>query len=753
MPTSRKPLTAAELSALEHAFAADPTSDAYRPLTEAYLAAGRFMEAMVVCKKGVKAHPDDPSARVLLARVYADQGKDRKGLEELQAILAAYPTFAAANRLAGVLHMRLGEREQGEAALRRAAEAAPDDPEVREALAKFGVSAAPKPPPAPAAGPPVAPRVAPRPPSAGGAAAAAPAAAAPQDPTGITSEIRITEEAPAPTPPPAKRKNVAYSEQLAEKYATREFTLSTPAGKGGRRRGEGHKLLFTVGLALVLAAALGGWLLFNKSRKATIEGIDRLLRETVPLVEKDTWAAYVEAAAKCKEILELDGDSVAGHAFLAYVDAIRAGEHGEGDAVKAESIAHVEQARRLGQRHSHLVAAEAYLKLHAGDAAGARETLDAVLGGDDAAQSPFLLGALGAVHLREGELDAARDVLGKAQKASPGDARIAWLLAEQFRRRGEGYELQAAGFYDYALRINKDHLGSILGKALVLLGRGQIEEAGRAAQLVLQPQTGASRPQQALAHAIRAGVLAAQGKADEAAQAEQEAAKLDPSSADIPALVGVRKLRAGDAAGAVEALQRAVTLDSRRVSLYADLVRALLAKEDGAKQAIETVKRTIARLGEHPRLALVLGDAYLAAGDADLARGQYEKAIQLGRPFPDARVALARLHRTKNNIPGALVELTQAIDEYGAGGAGGAAAAYVEMAEAERARGARPELLRDLFTKALEKDPASCEALWGAAKVDLDLGRLGEDGKRRLETYARLCPREPHAAEAARLAR
>src|SRR5215208_1338231 len=140
MPSPAKNLTPAELSALEHAFAADPASDAYRPLTEAYLAMGRFMEAMVVCKKGVKAHPDDPSARVLLARVFADQGKDRKALDELQAILAAYPTFAAANRMAGELHMRVGEREQGEAALRRAADAAPDDAEVKEALAKHGIS-------------------------------------------------------------------------------------------------------------------------------------------------------------------------------------------------------------------------------------------------------------------------------------------------------------------------------------------------------------------------------------------------------------------------------------------------------------------------------------------------------------------------------------------------------------------------------------------------------------------------------------
>src|SRR5574340_415418 len=104
MRTPVKPITPAELSALEHAFASDPASDAYRPLTEAYLASGRFMEARGDCKKCVKAHPDDPAARVLLARVYAEQGKDRKALEELAAVLAAFPTFAAANRMAGVLH-------------------------------------------------------------------------------------------------------------------------------------------------------------------------------------------------------------------------------------------------------------------------------------------------------------------------------------------------------------------------------------------------------------------------------------------------------------------------------------------------------------------------------------------------------------------------------------------------------------------------------------------------------------------------
>jgi tetratricopeptide (TPR) repeat protein len=764
MPTPPTRLTSAELSSLEHAFAADPASEAFRPLTEAYLSMGRFMEAMVVCKKGVKAHPDDPSAKVLLARVYADQGKDRKALEELQAVLAAYPTFAAALRLAGGLHLRLGEREAGEAVLRRAAEVAPDDPEVQEALAKHGLAAAPRKAPPPAAdAPPVAPRVAPAAPTASsaarapapaapaprpGAAAAAAAAASPAPPARRAGD-ESSVEVPLPTPvPDARARGAALAAELADRYATREFTLEHGVRKPRKRRGT---LATTAALFAVLVVALGGWVLFNQARKERIEAIDRLLKEILPLVDKDVHAAYVEAAAKAGEILKRDDTSIAGHAYLAYVSALRAGEHGE-EAAKDVAVQHVDAGRALGQRHSHLVAAEAYLKSFGGDPAGAKEALGAVLEGDGAGQSPFLLGVQGAVLLRDGDLDAARDALGRAQKASPGDVRIAWLLAEQFRRRGVGYELQASGFYDYALRIQKEHLPSMLGKALVLLERGQLDEAERAAEAVLAPAAAASPPQQALAHAVRAGVLSARGKAAEAAKAEAEAARLDPRGAEIPRLAGLRRLRAGDVPGAIEALQRAALIEPRRLDLTADLVRAQLAADGGAQKAVDTLKRAVTRLGEGPRLALLLGDAYRAAGDMDLAQGQYRKAIELGRPFPDARVALARLHRARNDIPGALVELTQAIDEYGQGGAGGAAAAFVEMADAERARGAKREVLADLYEKALSRDPASCEALWGAGKLEAEAGRLGETGRQRLEAYAKLCPRAANAAEAARLA-
>src|SRR6476469_5583831 len=121
-PSPAKTLSPAELAKLEHAFATDPASESYKPLAEAYLSMGRFMEAMVVCKKGVKAHPDRADARVLLARVYADQGKDKKALDELQGAHTAVPNDKAALRLAGSLQLKTGETETGKQNLMKAYE-------------------------------------------------------------------------------------------------------------------------------------------------------------------------------------------------------------------------------------------------------------------------------------------------------------------------------------------------------------------------------------------------------------------------------------------------------------------------------------------------------------------------------------------------------------------------------------------------------------------------------------------------------
>src|SRR3954454_15812583 len=138
-PSSSKTLSPAELAKLEHAFATDPASESYKPLAEAYLAMGRFMEAMVVCKKGVKAHPDRPDPRLLLARVYADQGKDKKALEELAGALQVAPADKNVLRMTGALQMKSGEADAGKANLLKAYDADPADAETQAALAQWKV--------------------------------------------------------------------------------------------------------------------------------------------------------------------------------------------------------------------------------------------------------------------------------------------------------------------------------------------------------------------------------------------------------------------------------------------------------------------------------------------------------------------------------------------------------------------------------------------------------------------------------------
>jgi tetratricopeptide (TPR) repeat protein len=743
-----KQLSPAEIAALEHAFASDPASDAWRPLAEAYLGLGRFMEAMVVCKKGVKAHPADPAARVFLARVYAEQGKDRKALEEVQAALQEHPGDAGGNRMAGVLYLKLGERQAGETALRRAAEAAPGDPETLDALKKWGVTvAAPAPAPQPARpvrplaeGIPVAPRVGPR-------AAVAPAGRAP-----------APQPAPAAAAPrPAPGRNVAYAQELADKYSTQEFHLST--GKTGEipiRRGEkkGPGLKATLLLAVALGGGLVGWYAYSTWKKQRAVTIDGLLKQTREMVEKDSFANYREAAKLADEIIKLDADSLAGHAFLAYVDALRWGEHGEGDAVREEGIRHLEAARKLSRGHSHALAAAAYLKFYGGDPRGGIEDLERVLKGPEGGTSGLLYGALGFFQMQTGDLDAARDSLTTARKFADRDVRVNQMLAEQFRRRGPGYELQAITFYEAALRLSRDHVPSLLGVSQMLIGRDQLDEALRNVQKVLD--SGDASPRQlALAHALKGAALYAKGKATEGAGEEQQALVLDPANPDIHAQVGRRKLASGDVAGAIDSFQKAVQMDPQRVAFYVELANAMLRREGGAKQAIEALKAASAKLAGNARVVKLLGDAYRADGDLDRARVEYERALTMEKRFPDARMGLARVWRERKDWARALDELDKAAKDYGEGTTGGAARAYVEMAEIEAARGAKAEVVDELYKRALRADATNCSALWvlGRERADRRSPVFDKElGKQMLGDYARLCPRGAHAAEASRIA-
>ena len=152
---------------------------------------------------------------------------------------------------------------------------------------------------------------------------------------------------------------------------------------------------------------------------------------------------------------------------------------------------------------------------------------------------------MGVLLMASGDLDGARDWLVRAQKLNPNDVRIAQQLAEQYRRRGEGYEQQAENAYQLALRLQKDHVPSLLGRAMLLLERGLYDQAAQQVQQVL---TGgdASPRQQALAYAVRGSVLFAQGKAHRGGRRREEgprarSAEPRPALADRAAAAARRR--------------------------------------------------------------------------------------------------------------------------------------------------------------------------------------------------------------------
>ncbi len=563
MPAPTKPLTSADLSALEHAFAADPASDAYRPLTEAYLALGRFMEAMVVCKKGVKAHPDDPAAKVLLARVYADQGKDRKALEELQAVVAAYPTFAAANRLAGVLHFRLGEREQGEAALRRAAEAAPNDPDVREAIAKHGVSVLrPQRPARRRAAPRRAARLARR-----TCARPSPSAprAAPRSPRRRRTQASPATSSRTRTCRRRRRRRraargVELAKALADKYATREFMLRAaaegrPDVEPGHDRDHGRPRRRARGVARRLGD-LPAVRTRRRSRRSTrssrrsASSSRRTRRRRTrrrPRRQGDPRPGLVVARRPLVPRLRRRDPR----------RRARRGRRGEGGGGAARRRGAEARPAPLAPRGGRGVP-QALRRRPGGREGGrsrrcsrARRARRAPsCRGPRRGEPPRRRPRRRARHAREGA--EARDPATCAWRGSSPSSSGAAARATSCR---------PPGFYDYALRIQKEHVGSILGKALILLDARADEEAGRAADLALSPQAAPRSRSRRSPTPSTAGCSPRRASRRTPPPRRTEASKLDPTSADIPSLVGARKLREGDATGAVEAYQRAVALD------------------------------------------------------------------------------------------------------------------------------------------------------------------------------------------------
>jgi tetratricopeptide (TPR) repeat protein len=170
---------------LEKRLAADPSSRMFVQLAEEYRKAGMLEQAIDCCEKGLKKHPQYPSARVLLGRALLEAGSFDKASAEFETVLKQVPDNILAHKFLGETYEKLGRLDEALKKYKVASALAPEDTELGERIQQVQASLAgggPRPAPA-AAAPPLPAAPAAVPPASRAPEPPYPAAAAPRVPT------------------------------------------------------------------------------------------------------------------------------------------------------------------------------------------------------------------------------------------------------------------------------------------------------------------------------------------------------------------------------------------------------------------------------------------------------------------------------------------------------------------------------------------------------------------------------------------
>ncbi len=662
------------IAELELRFAEQPGSEAFLALCEAYLAQGRAMEAMVVCKKGIKANPELMAGQLLLVRILVAQKKFARARTEIDRIIAANETRADPYFVRAQLAFDMGENEAGIADLRAtldrnprhqaagrlwqqlgmAAPASGSAPLSRPSVPTSGFGGPSAPPGAPSSPASVSVGPAPSPSTTGGAAfppglppgVGHPAAfpGTPSSGTAPTPSSAAFGQGYAPTAPyqpTPPRRRLAGEDEL-------EALALEVANERPKRGRPLVTLLLLVGL-VVFGGAFVAWRVLEKNR---IEAIDKLMRSASTWFDQDKYRSYQKAAQAYEDVID-DYDANHGPALSrwAHTYAILWGEHGERD-LETQLRATLDKARAEAPEDGHTVAAQGLYTLYAAPdrAAGARTALEALevhaSGRRDRAAPPDDSDiTLGIALLYAGEYEAAFKTMQEARAYLTSSVRAKIWLGRAAHRAGHLSESQIA-FQD-ALKDEPKHPGALLGLVQVQLERGRLDRAAqelvRFEDIQKEAPKDISTKDQALAYYARSELARSAGEEAEANAAYQFAVKLDPTNADFPFGLGRWLLEAQRPAEAREYLSQAATLEPDRYGILVELAEAEMfgRKFEAAAKHIEDAlaknprfvpaKLAKARLMRRTRQADT--EAYLDKILEDHPTAAIEVKLELGRLF------------------------------------------------------------------------------------------------------------------------
>jgi len=532
-------------------------------------------------------------------------------------------------------------------------------------------------------------------------------------------------------------------------------------------------------LVLAIPVVIAVYTVYGRWRAYHNREIKKYLDQAAEQLRHDSYSSYRKASEAADKALELDPTSTAAHGYLAYAYAVRWGEHGGGDVAHRMAEEHLQAAIKGGEISSYVFAASALVKSYSGKSQPAATELESHIKRFEAEGrgSQLLYLTLGLIDTSLGDFERAKESLEKAQSLAPDDPRVYAALATLYRRRGQ--DLDAAKNFDSALRYERDHPDSLLGKALLILqvDRPEYGVPTRMLRKLIDADPPPSPRQLATAYLARAllisrvskelpdykaeyqkqlseqtGVPLDRARAQaEMVKAEEAGFTLDRSNPELRMIKGTRLLFEGNVDAAVAEIRQAVRADPTRALYYVELAKALLQKPGGTKEAQDVLATAIRTLGESPRLMLMLGHVYRQQGKVDEALAQYTRAVSDGKfRNPEARLAIGSIYREKHELNKALDSLEKAAREF-VGQSSRLAVTYAELGRAFEEKGDRAKA-DDVYQKALNSDADYAPAYFFYARFLSADAKQAAKARTTAQEYLKLEPRGEFAAEAQRLA-
>jgi tetratricopeptide (TPR) repeat protein len=591
-----------DITKLEMAFAKDPSSDAFLALSEAYLEQGRFMEAMVVCKKGIKSRDVCVEGEILLARVYSEQGKLKKAADQLKKLLDEHPDSADAHFALGGVHDKNNAEEDAIASWKTALEKDPNHEGARNALTEKGVevaAAAPAVPaavdapaaPAPVEGAPVDGAAAPAPipgVAAAPAAGAGPAPTPAPQPAVQPTAAPVAATQPAATPRPAAPAPAAGG----------AGGFAHPAHPGGydpfakmmeqnpKRLGFG----FTFGLGAIGLVIIVVLVLFLMGRKERVEKIAALTKESTKLVLKDSTSALKKAGERMDQAFELDDEHPKVNAYRAYCYATLASLRGDKEALdKAEKS--VENALKVAGDESLTVAAAMLMDLRGGKAPDALAKAKDYKGKEKADRwTDRVFMVEGRAFQTLGQVNGVEEALKKLDRKGVIDPAVLAWVGGAYRSMGQRNKAQIS--LDAAVRAEPDHGPARATRALFHLETEDLSNLDVALSDVtyLMDLGKESVGNKQRAHAIlaRAELASLDNRQREFDRDLKEAKRIRARDPEIGLFEGKSLMRNKKAKEAVAAFQEALKYDKFRIQPWLYLIQAAeeARQEDVADKAV-----------------------------------------------------------------------------------------------------------------------------------------------------------------------